>query len=92
MNDEIIITKEYLIDNPNHIFVFGDNLLRCGMEGVTKLRHHKNTYGFITKKAPTNKNEDFYKPSEYLRDVFWVEMYKLKDAIESNPNKLYLIN
>jgi len=91
MKEETIITADYLRANPNHIFVFGDNLLRYGTGGAAKLRHHKNTYGFITKKAPTYRDEDFYTPEEYL-PVFKKEYDKLCDEIEANPDKLYLIS
>jgi len=91
MKEEIIITKEYLKDNPNHIFVFGDNILRYGTGGAAKLRHHKNTYGFITKKAPTYRDEDFYRPDDYY-DVFIDEYNKLCNEIENNTDKLYLIS
>jgi len=89
--EEIIITSQYLNENPNHIFVFGDNLLRCGVGGAAKLRSHKNTYGFITKKAPTNRHYDYYKPEEYVK-VYNSEYNKLKDEIVNNPDKTYLIS
>ncbi|MFW6247319.1 MAG: hypothetical protein ACOC22_04075 [bacterium] len=63
---EEIITRKYLKENPEHIFVFGDNLLRKGYGGAAKLRDLPNTYGFITKKYPDNKDESFYTPDEYM--------------------------
>jgi hypothetical protein len=32
------ITKKYLENHPNHIFVFGDNSLRQGKGGAASLR------------------------------------------------------
>ena len=86
-----MITKEYLRDNPDHIFVFGDNLLRYGKGGAAILRDEPNTYGFITKKAPNNKDSSFYKPSEYIM-VFKEEMNKLIEKIVDNPEKIFLIS
>lgn len=88
---EQIITREYLRSNPNHIFVFGDNLLRVGRGGAAKLRDEPNTYGFITKKAPTYKDEDYYTPEEF-EDVFLNELIKLQLLISATPNKTYLIS
>lgn len=88
---ELIITREYLRSNTNHIFVFGDNLLRVGHGGAAQLRDEPNTYGFITKKAPTYKDEDYYTPEEF-EDVFLNELIKLQLLISATPNKTYLIS
>lgn len=85
------ITKRYLKENPDHIFVFGDNLLRKGKKGAAELRDEPNTYGFVTKKAPNNKPSSFYTPEEY-EDVFAVEMAELATEIKNTPQKMYLIS
>lgn len=85
------ITKSYLRQNPNHIFVFGDNLQRKGKGGAATLRDEPNTYGFITKKAPNNNSGSFYKPQEY-KEKFETELKRLIKQIESNPDKIYLIS
>lgn len=87
----MIITKSYLRKNPNHIFVFGDNLKRKGYGGAAKLRDEPNTYGFITKKYPNNNDGSFYKPEEY-KIKFDVELKRLIKEIEKNPDKIYLIS
>lgn len=87
----MIITKQYLIDNPTHIFVYGDNLLRRSYGGAAKLRDMPNSYGFVTKKAPTNYHHDYYKPLFY-KDVFNVQLSNLTGDIESNPNSIFLIS
>ena len=86
-----MITKRYLKNNPNHIFVFGDNLIRKGKGGAAKLRDEPNTYGFITKKYPNNNIESFFKPDEY-KYIFANELRKLEFKIKNNPNKVFLIS
>ncbi len=86
-----MITKEYLANNPTHIFVFGDNLLRRGRGGAAILRDCKNTYGFITKREPNNKASSFYKPSDYL-STFSKELVKLMTKIEAEPENTFLIS
>lgn len=85
------ITKSYLRNNPNHIFVFGDNLKRKGYGGAATLRDEPNTYGFITKKAPNNNDGSFYTPDEY-KEKFDVELKRLIKEIEKNPDKIFLIS
>lgn len=87
----MLITEEYLLANPNHVFVFGDNLIRKGKGGAAKLRDLPNTYGFITKKYPNNHIDSFYKPDEYQK-VFSREKTKLINIIINNPQCLFLIS
>ena len=93
MNDlnQLIVSMKYLHENPNHVFVYGDNWLRQGKAGAAVLRDEPNTYGFITKKRPSGNNDAFYHPDEY-RVVFLQEMVKLVEKIESYPEKTYLIS
>lgn len=88
---EKIIDGKYLDEHPNHIFVFGDNNIRKGHGGAAILRSYPNTYGFITKKAPTHYPADYYKPEEY-NEVFKKELLKLMLEIYENPNKVYMIS
>lgn len=88
---ETIITQKYLQDNPDHIFVFGDNLLRKGKKGAAKLRDLYNSYGFITKKYPNNDIKSFYKPEEY-KSVFEKELDKLIFQIVMHQDKTFLIS
>lgn len=90
MNEEII-TREYLINNRNHIFVFGDNFLRRGKKGAAVLRDEPNTYGFITKKYPNNKTESFFSVKEYEK-IYEEEIFKLIRLITSSEERLFLIS
>lgn len=77
-----IIDKKYLIDNPLHLFVFGDNNIRKGLAGSAKLRYMKNSYGFITKKYPSNQDSSFYRPEEYI-SIYNDEILKLTSFIRN---------
>ena len=88
---DIKITQEFLEDNPNAYFVFGDNLERYGHGGAAKLRDHPHAIGFITKKFPDNRDGSFYKPEEYS-PVFFEELKKLKAIVEKRTDKLFFIS
>jgi len=85
------VDKEFLRNNPNCIFVFGDNLERRGKGGAAVLRDEPNTYGFITKKQPLGIDSAFYKPEEY-RMIYIEEIRKLKAECSQNPEKGFLIS
>lgn len=88
---ETIITREYLKNHPNEIFVFGDNTKRVGKGGAAILRDCKNTYGFVTKKLPTHDKTSHYTIGEYF-PVFDAEVIKLKAEISRHPERTYLIS
>lgn len=87
----MIVTKEYLRNNPDHIFVFGDNTVRKGCGGAAKLRYEPNVYGFITKKFPAHTDSCYYRPEEYL-SMYEDEIKKLRFEIVNNRNKTFLIS
>lgn len=87
---EYHISRGYLIEHRNHIFVYGDNLLRHGLGGAAIFRNEPNSYGFITKKKPSYDTSAYYTPIEY-KSVFEEELQKLKNEIEKNQDKIYLI-
>lgn len=85
------ITHEFLDENPNAYFIFGDNLVKQGYGGAAKLRDHPHAIGFITKKFPDNREDSFYKPEEYS-SVFFEELFKLETLIKKYPNKIFYIS
>lgn len=86
-----IVTKDYLRDNPNVIFVFGDNVIRRGTGGGAMLRNHPQAFGFITKKYPDYRDTSYYTPEEYL-DIYTHEIQVLKYHIKFQPDKIFLIS
>lgn len=89
--ENFIVTKEFLDENPNAVFIFGDNLRRVGYGGAAVLRDHPQTYGFITKKSPDNMDESFYRPESYNID-FIVYAIELQLFIEKNMDKTFYIS
>lgn len=89
--ENFIITKDFLDQNPNAIFVFGDNTHRTGYGGAAILRDHKQSYGFITKRAPDNMDESFYRPDNYRID-FLAHAMELQLFIDKNIDKTFYIS
>jgi len=86
-----VISKEYLQEHPNVIFIFGDNVVRKGKKGGAAFRDEPNSYGFITKRYPSYNDDAFYEPDGY-KEVYKKEIRKLIDNIAKNPDKIYLIS
>lgn len=86
-----IITTKYLRENPDHIFVFGDNQIRKGKKGAAIHRDEPNAYGFVTKKYPSFNPDAYFKIREY-RKVFDKEISLLMSLIEQNPNQTFMIS
>ena len=89
--ENFIVTKQFLDENPNAIFIFGDNLRRVGYGGAAVLRDHTQTYGFITKRNPDNMDESFYRPESYRFD-FNVYVLELRLFIEKNSDKTFYVS
>lgn len=61
------IRRQDLKDNPEWIYLFGDNLMRVGMGGqAAEMRGEPNAYGIVTKVAPGNAPEDFFNDLDYM--------------------------
>ena len=87
----LTITINFLNDNPNIYFIYGDNILHKGKGGAAALRDQPNTIGFITKKFPNDDNTSFYHPDEYLQ-VFHKECDRLITLMKNNPHHYYLFS
>jgi len=86
-----VIDGKFLASNPDCIFVFGDNLKRRGYGGGAALRDYTNTYGFITKKYPSNDPTSFYSYDEY-REIFFEEFNKFIDYTLEHRDKTFLVS
>lgn len=55
------ITRQDLRDNPDKVYVFGDNLERVGMGGQAReMRGEPNAFGIPTKRKPTMEEDAFF--------------------------------
>jgi hypothetical protein len=55
------ISRDFVRENPDALFVFGDNLLRIGMGGqAASMRGEPNAIGVATKRAPGASDDDFF--------------------------------
>ena len=86
-----MITPQWLRKNPGYVFVFGDNLERRGKKGAAICRDEPNAYGFVTKKAPNNRDESFYRPEKYA-NICYNEMTSLTVYMINNPDKIFLVS
>ena len=60
------ITRQDLKNNPNDIYLFGDNLMKVGLGGQAReMRGEPNAIGIPTKFAPGNAPEDFFSDLDF---------------------------
>ena len=59
------ITRSFVREHRDHIFLFGDNLARGGFGGqAAQMRSEPNAIGIPTKKLPSNTEEAFFTDAE----------------------------
>ena len=60
------ITRSFVREHRDHIFLFGDNLTRRGFGGqAAQMRSEPNAIGIPTKKLPSNDEEAFFTDAEF---------------------------
>ena len=74
------IARSFVREHRDHIFLFGDNLIRRGLGGqAAAMRGEPNVVGIPTKKLPSNSDEAFFTD---------VEMEQNKAAIDQAFERL----
>lgn len=48
------------IDNPDKLYVFGDNLIRAGTAGQAVIRNQYNSFGIPTKRYPATTEHSYF--------------------------------
>lgn len=81
------ITRQMLRDEPNALFVFGDNLERRGFGGQAKeMRGEPNAVGIPTKKRPSMNEDSFFTSSDEDWELWLssssVERVKLSNHVQ----------
>lgn len=68
------ITRLYVRQNIDWIFLFGDNMLRQGMGGqAAQMRGEPNAVGIITKRFPSMRPDSFLYEKDYEEARTWVD-------------------
>jgi hypothetical protein len=77
-------TEETVRQNPDKIFIFGDNDLRVGKGGQAIIRDLPNTFGIRTKKKPNLHPLSFYNDHEYLDNCQKIrqDVIKITELVE----------
>jgi len=78
----IILQEEYYSvkqckENPNNLYVFGDNSERWGKGGQAQIRDEKNTFGIATKWKPTMDPDAFLSDGESSFNLVREDILKL---------------
>ena len=69
-----VITRDKIKENPDVLYLFGDNLLRKGLGGQAKeMRGEPNTLGIVSKKYPSNDISSFYTDEDFYP---WLEVFR----------------
>ena len=65
------ITRQMLRNEPDTLFVFGDNLARVGLGGQAReMRGEPNAVGIPTKRYPSNNQDSFFRDEQFDIWVF----------------------
>jgi hypothetical protein len=60
------ISRSFVREHRDHIFLFGDNLVRRGLGGqAAAMRGEPNVVGIPTKKLPSNSGHAFFTDAEF---------------------------
>jgi len=66
-------------ENPDKIFVFGDNTIRKGKKGQAVIRDEPNAFGIITKRYPSNKYGSFLSDNKDDKMLVLKDLVKLRE-------------
>ena len=86
------ITRDDLRNNPEHMYVFGDNVLRKGLRGQAKeMRGEPNAIGIPTKWEPTLRPEAFFKDSQFndIRIHIEPDYNRVLDALQAGKTVVW---
>ncbi|MGB7070578.1 MAG: hypothetical protein WBD22_13875 [Pyrinomonadaceae bacterium] len=82
------ITRSFVREHQDHIFLFGDNLARRGFGGqAAQMRAEPNAIGIPTKKLPSNAEEAFFTDAEFEQnkaaiDRAFERLSRMSSAVE----------
>ncbi len=77
------ITRSFVQQHPDYIFLFGDNLARRGFGGqAAAMRNEPNALGIPTKKLPSRSANAFFTDSEFQQNKAAID-----DAFEKRSRR-----
>jgi len=85
LNQKRIHVKD-LKENPDKVYLFGDNLLRKGKKGQSIIRDEPNAFGIPTKKKPSTTNDSYFTDAEYNSNI-----KAIKEAINKIPKDKIIV-
>lgn len=77
-------------NNPNCLFIFGDNDVKSGYGGQAIIRDLPNAIGIPTKKLPTLDLNSFYNDLEFERNKMKIS-FAIKNVINESKKYKYVI-
>ena len=89
-----IITRNKLKENPDVLYLFGDNTVRTGLGGQAKeMRGEPNAVGIVTKKYPNNEKDSFFYDEDFYSwlEYFSADIKNLAEKINSKKYKAIVI-
>jgi len=86
---EFIIQKEWYSikqckDNPNNMYIFGDNFMRYGKAGQAVIRDCQNGFGIATKWNPSNNNKAFFSDIKECYNIIDNDIHLLVKYLNNN--------
>jgi|SaaInlStandDraft_4_1057021.scaffolds.fasta_scaffold54650_1 hypothetical protein len=69
-------------ENPNKLYVFGDNTHRYGKGGQAMIRDETNSYGIATKRTPSMRPDAFFGDTQVDGDIMISDIKGLMEVFE----------
>lgn len=87
----IEITEEFLNNNPDAYFVFGEDLQKQEKHRPEKPIRHPHAVGFCVRRIVEDINGCCFKPTEYASS-FFNQLKQLGELIKNNSNKIFYVS
>lgn len=82
-------TVEQCENNPQNLYVFGDNTNRFGKGGQAQIRYCNNSFGIATKVSPSTSVKSYFTDSPEHLEIVTNDIKKLKEASLGYENIIF---
>jgi hypothetical protein len=79
-------------DNPDKIYVFGDNLIGKGTGGQAKIRYAKNSFGIPTKRLPSRTKNAYFSDQMDEKIAIYDSIIKLKKMYDNGKTIVFPVD